>query len=856
MRVTSVVRVGCIAIVALAVLVTARIVAARQTRAWPPPLQKVKSDSPPLSPAEARKTFFMPPGYRVELVAAEPMVVDPVAIDFDLEGRMYIVEMLGFMPDTSGRDSRAPLGRIVVLEDGDDDGAMDRRTVFLDKLILPRSVKVLDHGVLVAEPPNLWLARDTDGDLKADAKELVRNDFGRLEGNPEHNANGLLWGLDNVIYTSEHTYHLELNNGQFRVQPALSRGQWGVSSDDAGRIYRNWNEQPIFADIVASRYFVRNPSLARTRGLYEMLMDPKEMTVWPVRPTLGINRGYREGMLRADGSLAKFTSAGSPVIYRGDRLPSELYGNAFVTESAGNLVHRLVLVDDGTGRLSARNAYPKGEFLASSDERFRPVNLFSGPDGTLYVVDMYRGVIQDGQYWTDYLRDYIKQNNLELPVGLGRIWRVVHESTKRDGKPSLSKASASDLVGRLAHANGWHRDTAQRLLVERADRSAVPALQQVAVGHADWRARLHALWTLDGLDALDRATVAKALADQAPEIRASGIRFAERWFAEPSHPIKAAVLSMIADPNWNVRRQLAASAGNMPAGERLESIVSILRRHGRDPITVDAAVSGVAGQELEVLRQLLETNAAATEPLVLGDAVTMLAAAGARGRNPEAVASLLEIAADSRRSAWQRLAVLRGADTAFGGGGRGGGRGRGGEALKLAAEPTRLLQLARTPGELGMLAGRVAARLSWPGKPAAANVVPPLTPAEQTRFAEGREVYKNLCSACHQPDGRGLDKIAPTLVNSRYVVGDQGIPIRVVLDGKEGAVALMPPLRAGLSDDQIAAVLTYIRREWGHRARPVAPADVKEIRGMTSTRKRPWTEAEIAKLAGGGRGVQ
>jgi putative membrane-bound dehydrogenase-like protein len=846
---SRILRVLGLAAASIAALSGLDAVVAWQTRAWPTPLQKVKPDSPPLSPADSRKTFFMPPGYNVELVASEPMVIDPVAIDFDLEGRMYVVEMLGFMPDTSGRDSREPLGRVVVLEDENDDGTMDRRTVFLDNLILPRSVKVLDRGVLVGEPPNLWLARDTTGDLKADTKERVRGDYGRAEGNPEHNANGLLWGLDNTIYTSEHTYHLELKNGEFRVQPSLSRGQWGLSSDDAGRIYRNWNEQPLFADIVASRYYMRNPNLARTRGLYEMLIAPKDMTVWPVRPTFGINRGYRDGMLRADGSLAKYTSAGTPLIYRGDRLPRELYGNAFVTESAGNLVHRFTLHDDGTGRLTARNAYDKGEFLASSDERFRPVNLFSGPDGTLYVVDMYRGVIQDGQYWTDYLRDYIKKNKLELPVGLGRIWRVVHESSKRDRKPSLTRESADGLVALLAHPNGWYRDTAQRLLLERAERSTVPALQKMAMGHADWRARLHALWTLDGLDAIDAGTAAKALADVSPEVRASGIRLAERWLAESNHPLKASVLSMIDDANWTVRRQLAASIGSMPSGDRLDAITAILRRYGRDEITVDVAISGIPGQELEVLTRLLQQDGLTAKAPALDDAVAMLAAAGVGRGNAAALSNVLEIAGDAKRVTWQRVAVLRGADMALGGGGRGGGRGRGGRGVALAVEPVTLLKLAGTPGELGSLARSVSARLSWPGKPAP-PAVPPLTADDQKRFAQGQEVYKNLCVACHQPDGRGVDKVAPTLVNSRYVIGNPGIPTRIVLDGKEGSM-LMPPLGAGLSDDQIAAVLTYIRREWGHAASAVTAADVKEIRGMTSTRKRPWTEAEIAKMATG-----
>lgn len=839
------------AIAAAATLAAAAVVGAVQSRIWPPPVQKVTSESPALSPADEQKTFFLAPGYSVELVASEPMVVDPVAIDFDPDGRMWVVEMLGFMPDTSGTDSREPIGRIAVLEDVDDDGRMDRRTVFLDKLILPRSIKVLDRGVLVAEPPSLWLARDTDGDLKADSKDLVRNDYGRLEGNPEHNANGLHWGLDNVIYTSEHTYHLELRDGAFAVQPALSRGQWGLSTDDAGRVYRNWNEQPLFVDVVAPRYYMRNPNLARTRGIYEILMDPKDMTVWPVRPTRGVNRGYRDGVLRADGTLTTYVSAGTPTIYRGDRLPKELYGDAFITESAGNLVHRLTIVDDGSGRLSARNSYPKGEFFASSDERFRPVNLFSAPDGTLYVIDMYRGVIQDGQYWTDYLRDYIKANNLELPVGLGRIWRVVHTTTKRDRRPSLSKGSPAELVALLAHPNGWHRDTAQRLLVERGARAGAPALREMASAHADWRARIHALWTLDGIGDLDAATAQKALGDTSPDIRAAAIRLGERWFGDAAHPVRTAALALRDDASWTVRRQLAASLGNLPPAERLDHIVALLRRYGRDPITVDAAISGLAGQELAALNALLETKPAPTASL--DDAVAMLAAAAVRGRDAEQVTSVLAIAAGAARPSWQRVAVLRGADAALSaGGGRGGGRGRGGAAaLSLPQEPVAILKLAQSSTELGRLAAAVAGRVTWPGKPAATIAATPLTAAEQERFAKGREIYRNLCVACHQADGRGQEKIAPSLLNSRYVVGDAGIPARIVLSGKEGRVALMPPLGGSLADEQIAAVLTYIRREWGHTASAVTAADVKEIRGMTAGRKRPWTEEEIAKLAGG-----
>ena len=860
-------------------LVSYEAIAGWQTRAWPPPVQKVGASAPALSPEDELKTFHLAPGFRAELVASEPMVVDPVAIDFDLEGRMWVIEMLGFMPDTSGTDSREPLGRIAVLEDENDDGKMDKRTVFLDKLILPRAIKILDRGVLVGEAPNLWLARDTNGDLVADTKDLVRNDYGRLEGNPEHNANSLHWGLDNVIYTSEHTYHLKFKGGKpsgaegdrvpiFEAMPALSRGQWGVGSDDAGRVYRNWNEQPLFVDYVAPHYYMRNPNLARTTGLYEILMDPKDMTVWPVRPTRGVNRGYRDGTLRPDGTLTTYVSAGTPTIYRGDRLPKDLYGDAFITESAGNLVHRLKIVDDGTGRLAGKNAYPKGEFLASTDERFRPVNLFSAPDGTLYIVDMYRGVIQDGQYWTDYLRDYIKKNQLELPVNLGRIWRVVHESTKRDRKPSLSKATPQDLVKLFSHANGWYRDTAQRLLVERGETSVAPALKQLAATSADYRVKLHALWTLDGIGEIDAATVQSALADKSPDVRASAVRLSERWLGEANHPLQAMVIKLADDPTWTVRYQVGASLGALPKEARVSALVPYLYKYETDTIAVDVAISGLAGLEAQVLDQLVlrlttpnQYGGAISHPP--SDHVRMLAAAIARGRDAAAVNALIELPI-VKRGTFLGMAVLEGVEAGLeggggrggGGGGRGGRGGGGGQLLALPQEPATLTGFKDAKMGIAPLAVRLLTRLTWPGKPAPVVVVTPLTAAEQKRFEQGREVYNNLCVACHQPDGQGREKVAPSLIASRYVQGDSGIAARIVLAGKEGPVGLMPPLGASLSDEQIASVLTYIRREWGHTASPVAPADVKEIRGLTASRNRPWTEEEISRLVGGrgGRG--
>jgi len=862
-------------VVALTVACGATLAAQRP--AWPVPVQKVADISPALSPEDEQKTLFLPPGYHVELVAAEPLVSDPIWVDFDADGRMYVLEMPGFAMDTSMADSREPIGRIAVLEDTNDDGKMDTRTVFLEGLVLPRALKVLEHGVLVGEPPNLWLAKDTNGDLKADSKELIRNDYGRLEGNLEHNANSLWWGLDNWIYTSEHDWYLRLKNGKFEVERTLNRGQWGVGMDDAGRIYRNVNTEPLFVDLVPARYFMRNANLVRTRGSYEPLIHPDDTAIWPVRPTRGVNRGYREELLRADGSAAYYTGVSSPAIYRGDRLPRELQGNAFVVDSPTNLVHRLIVKDDGTGQLAAADAYKKGEFLASTDERFRPVNLFSAPDGTLYVVDMYRGVVQDVQFQTDYLHDYIVKHHLEMPVGKGRIWRVVHDSTRRDRKPALSKETPAGLVGYLSHPNGWWRDTAQRLLVERGDASVAPALKALALNAADYRTRLHAVWTLDGLDALDAATIQPLLMHPSAEVRAAAIRLSEQWLGETDSPLRAAVLKAVDDPNWIVRRQIAATLGVLPPADRLARLKTVITKYGSDPVTVDAALSGLQGQEAIVLRSLLDAKSEAT------DAISMVAGAATKAGDRAAVETIVAAAADSSRSQDVRLALLHGLDAGLSGtatstsglasatgpaaaagaaaprpgapgAGFGGWGGRGAAAAHanlFSEEPTALTRLAKGTGPVADAAKPIVARITWPGKPAAAgSVAAPLTSEEQQRFAAGGEVYRNICTACHQPDGRGQEKLAPSLAGSRFALANPAVPIRILLAGKEGNIGLMPPLSM-LTDDQLAAVLTYVRREWGNNASAVDPSMVKEIRGLTASHTRPWTEAELTRLMSG-----
>jgi mono/diheme cytochrome c family protein/glucose/arabinose dehydrogenase len=870
-------------------------------RPWPPGIQKVPDTSPPLSPEDALKTFFMAPGYHLELVASEPMIQEPVAMDWDPQGRLWVVEMPGYMPDIAGWDEHDPIGRVVVLEDLNGDGRMDKRTVFADGLKLARAVKVLDHGVLVGEPPNAWLMHDTDGDLRMDTKELVTNRYGLFEMNPEDNANGFHWALDNTIYTAGVAdINLRLRDGKFEVQKTLERGEWGVTEDDGGRIYRNTNESALHVDLVSTAYFARNPNLLRTRGSYERLAtDTNELnTVWPVRPNPGTNRAYQAGIDRADGTLALFTAVCAPLVYRGDRLPSELYGNVFVAEPGANLVSRIILSDDGT-TLRARKAYDRGEFLASTDERFRPVDLSTGPDGTIYIVDLYRGILQHRVSLTTYLRSYILERKLEQPTGMGRIYRVVHDTTERGNAPALSSASPMQLVETLSHPNGWWRDTAQRLLVERyaqvkADKAVIPALVALAGGAGDPRTRLHALWTLDGLDSIERATVVKALEDPSRDVRASAIRIAERWLGTPDDPVQAAVMKRLDDQDWFVWEQLAASLGALPPGARESAVVAFLDRHADDPVAMDAALSGLRGSEAAALDTLLRSSGQTPQREA---AITMLVATIMRGADDATIEKVFERVTEDTRASWQRSALLRGAEVAVlkvpmpgtpppvavpvavampcptcagGRAGPGGayaftpeeGRGRGttnvepppptGRAttpgLRLNREPRALTALAAGNGDLGARAVKVLARVEWPGKKGASAAMPPLTADEQRRFDMGRDVYKNVCQACHQADGRGQEKLAASLIDSTLAVARPEITTRILLNGKEGSIGLMPPVGQSFSDEQVAAVLTYVRREWGQAGTPVDPALVKQVRALTADRTRPWTNAELLAL--------
>src|SRR5688572_29358384 len=473
----------------------------------PPPEHLKAPPAPALKAEDALKTLRVAPGFRVEIVASDPLLFDPVAMTIGPDGRMWVVEMRAYMPNVEGAGEDAPIGTIAVLEDTNKDGRMDKRTEFAGGLVLPRALALVADGLLVAEPPNLWFLRDTNGDGKADDKQQVANDYGN-PSNPEHSANGLMWGLDNWIYNANHTTRFRYAQGKWQREPTIFRGQWGITQDDFGQLYHNNNSVALYTDVIPAEYLLRNRHLPNARGANVQLAGPEDISVWPARITTGVNRGYR--ILREDGTLPVLTAACGPVIYRGSSFPKSFYGDAFIAEPAGNLVKRLVLEErDGVPRV--RNAYDQAEFLASTDERFRPVNVYNGPDGSLYVVDMYRGVIQHRIFLTTYLRNQIKERGLEAPLGMGRVYRVVLENAARRPFPALAKATPAQLVAALDNDEAWIRETAQRLLVERHDASTTTALRRLTTASSRPTTRVHALWTLDGIDAIDWPTVASAL---------------------------------------------------------------------------------------------------------------------------------------------------------------------------------------------------------------------------------------------------------------------------------------------------------------------------------------------------------
>ena len=554
--------------------------------------------SPVLPVEQALKSFQIAPGFVIEPVAVEPMVEEPVCLDFDPAGRMWVCEMRGYMPDIDGKLEAEPQGRISVLEDSDGDGKADKKTVFLDKVLLPRAITVYADGILYLDEHKLmWSKRDG---LKPVGEPVVIDGDFNGGGNVEHKPNGLMPNLDNYLYLAKSDKRIRRVGDKWEIEPTAFRGQWGIARDDFGRLYHNHNSAFMFGESIAPNLLQANPAVKPKYNDSTLLGNNR---TWPIRVTPGVNRaymgkenGYNEQTLDPKThKLISCTAAAGLTVYRGTNFPHDWYGSGFSTEASVNLV-KLIHIDEKDGKPSGTNPLGEKEFLASTDERFRPVNVYTAPDGSLYLLDMYHGIIQHKTYQTSYLRDQHLARGLDKPgLGLGRIYRIRSTSGKLEPKVDISALQGLDLVKMLMHPNAWHRETAQRVLVDRKDAATIPFLAKLAA-NGQPVARIHAIWTLEGMGALKAEHLIDLLKDKDAKVQASALWAATRL--DPTELAKLAPgLAALKPSGVEDAPYLARTLGAVGTPEALSSLAKLLKDQPKARFIREAAISGLRGHE-------------------------------------------------------------------------------------------------------------------------------------------------------------------------------------------------------------------------------------------------------------------
>ncbi|MGV3503633.1 MAG: DUF7133 domain-containing protein [Adhaeribacter sp.] len=741
--------------------------AAPPASAAAPPAAAPPAGAPVYTPQQSLQLMHVEPGFAVKLVAAEPLLNTPVAMTFDEKGRMWVVEMETFMTDTTGKEENQPRGRVVILEDRNQYGQAAPRQVFLDSLVMPRALCLVAGGLLVAEPPRLWHVEIKDG--KAGRRTLVDETYTQ-GGNVESQANGLYRALDNWIYSGGSDKRYRYLQGRWVTERTHMRGQWGLSQDDHGRLYYNNNSQNLLGDYFSPGLGAANTHLSRAAGFSEKIVADNRL--YPARPTPGVNRGYKEGVLDDSARLTSFTAACGPLVYRGDLFEAPYRGNAFVAEPAANLIKRNVLAPAGHGQ-QGRQAYAGREFLTSLDERFRPVSLYDGPDGALYVVDMYRGIIQYKMFLTEYLKGQIRQRQLYQPNNLGRIYKIVPE-----GKTAAAvtfPASPGQLAGLLAHENGWVRDKAQQLLVDAGNRQVVPALRQLLQRPGLARTRVHALWTLEGLQALE-------LAD---------------------------LLPLVQENDWTLRRQaLAALPGLVNARNQAAATAALHKRlQARDTLAAPYLAYSAGA--------LRPYNAAAANKLLI-DLVKL------QPRSPYLADAVISTLQDREAVFYRQLLALK-------------------------------------PAGTWVLPGRLKKLLADMEHQANNKEVIAL----QRLYPRGVGLFRSTCQGCHGANGNGVPSLAPPLNKSEWVTGDKDKLAAIVLFGLTGPVKVngvlyqspeisgdMPGIAHNVDvvNEDIAQLLSFIRRSWSNQADPVTDADIVRVRQQHKGRQKAFTAPELSQI--------
>ena len=562
---------------------------------------------PAVEPANAAATFQVKKGFRLELVAAEPLVNSPVTMAFDEHGRLFVVEMIDY---SERRDETPHAGRIRLLEDTDGDGKFDKSTVFADNLPWPTAVICCGGGIFVGATPDILWLKDTNGDGKADERKVVFTGFGsgaaRL--NVQALINSLNWGLDNRIHGATGPIGgnavkstatnagpaLDLRGRDFSfdprsmgIQAESGGGQYGLSFDSLGRKFVCSNSDHLQMVLFGLRYGARNPAFAMPNPRISIAADGPAAEVfrlspdepWRIVRTRWRISGVVPGMVEGGGRVSGyFTGATGATIYRGDAYGPEFVDNAFIGDAGGNLVHRKILSPNGVALTAKRPADEQGiEFLASRDTWFRPVHFQNAPDGCLYIADMYREVIEHPWSIPEGIKKHIDLNSGN---DRGRIWRIVPENFQQPKLPKLGTASTAQLVAQLDSPNGWTRDTAARLLYERSDRRAVPELEALFAKSRSAHARMHVLYALHGLLALDSKHLIAGLNDRDERVREHAVKLSEAAIvgAKDNSVLAEKLLGMTGDLSARVRYQLAFSLGDVRSPARPKALADLIRR--------------------------------------------------------------------------------------------------------------------------------------------------------------------------------------------------------------------------------------------------------------------------------------